>query len=163
MNLYLESIFIGFYCALISLCVIPFFKHKNGIILIVFFIIGFFKHYIAYYLGIHNYYCNYGAQCMKLHLSSTTPPEQIQSSAPRMVSRPEFLLWDSFYEGCFFLSIGWLITYLYGLHPLTHQPHLLYTTMMFFVWGFFIHLFSEWSGTHAFFCRERCKETSANL
>ena len=53
MNLIIEALFIGLYTSILSLLPL----HKINIYIYL-FIIGFLKHFIGYYIGIHNYYCN---------------------------------------------------------------------------------------------------------
>lgn len=53
--LFIESIFIGIYCYIIY-NIIDIFIIKN--IYYKIFIIGFIKHFLGYYLKLHDYYCN---------------------------------------------------------------------------------------------------------
>ncbi len=55
-----ECFFIGFYVIFIYFLLwMLLFSHMNMSIILQLFLIGFFKHYISYYNGIHNYYCNH--------------------------------------------------------------------------------------------------------
>jgi len=55
-----ESFFIGYYVILIYFILwLLLFSHININILFQLFIIGFFKHFISYYIGLHNYFCNH--------------------------------------------------------------------------------------------------------
>jgi hypothetical protein len=51
--LIIESLFVGFYTAIIILLYSFIIKDIN----LLFFVTGFTKHYLGYYLGAHDYYC----------------------------------------------------------------------------------------------------------
>ena len=50
MNLIIEALFIGLYTSLFSIFPIGYHLYL--------FFVGFFKHYLGYYLGFHDFYCN---------------------------------------------------------------------------------------------------------
>ena len=52
MNLIIEALFIGLYTSLFSIFPIGYHLY------LYLFFVGFFKHYLGYYLGLHDYYCN---------------------------------------------------------------------------------------------------------
>jgi hypothetical protein len=51
--LLLESFFVGIYSVFILIILSLFIENK----FILFFVLGFIKHYMGYYTGIHDYYC----------------------------------------------------------------------------------------------------------
>ena len=56
-----EAILVGIYSILIYLILIPF-EFTNNVL---FYMIGFLKHFLAYNIGIETYYCNNGNACIK--------------------------------------------------------------------------------------------------
>ena len=62
-----ESILVGIYSVIIYLFIQYFISSFTLSLLIV----GFLKHYLGYYIGIHNLYCNYGDSSLKLHNNNT--------------------------------------------------------------------------------------------
>ena len=130
--IYKESLFVGIYTIFIYLLVQIFFKHNIYLLL---FIVGFCKHYLGYFLGLHHYYCKYGYACMKN--KHTTNKSFVIS-----------LFLESILEGFYFILVG-SILYMFFLEKEKH--HLLFFGLL----GFFIHIFSEIIGIHQIFC-ERC-------
>ena len=71
MHYLIEAILIGIYTSIIYMLVKPFIENT----LLLFFIIGFFKHFFAYFIGLHTYYCNNGYACGSdgtIRVSNTT-------------------------------------------------------------------------------------------
>jgi hypothetical protein len=54
-KLIIEAIIIGIYTLLIYFCLNSYINNPY----LLFFLIGFFKHFLGYYLGIQSFYCNY--------------------------------------------------------------------------------------------------------
>lgn len=80
MNLIIECLLIGLYTSLFS--ILLFFKININIQL---FIIGFLKHYLGYYIGIHDYYCSNKGKTKALKTK---------------------IVQDSIYEGICFILLG---------------------------------------------------------
>ena len=87
MNLIIEALFVGFYTSLFG--IIPII----GNIYIYLFIIGFLKHLLGYYIGLHNYYCN-------------NDKNNING----------YIIKDSILEGICFIIIGNIIIKLFNLN-----------------------------------------------
>lgn len=89
MNLIIEAVFIGLYTSLFS--ILPVGNH----IYIYLFIIGFFKHYLGYYLGLHNFYCNNNKN-----------------------NKNNYIINDSILEGISFIFLGNLIFKLFNYNKI---------------------------------------------
>ena len=129
MHYLLESILVGFYSSIIYMLVKPFVKDT----LLLFFIIGFFKHFFAYFISLHEYYCNNGYACGSdgiIRLSNTTFLQ---------------LFIESILEGILFMIASKILC--------SDTNELL----VVFLTGIFLHLFFEMIGLHKIFCKERCK------
>jgi hypothetical protein len=133
MHYLLESLFVGIYTSIIYLLIHTIFHIKN--IKILFFTVGFFKHFLGYYLHLHNYYCNYGDACLSVKSSNN-------ESNPVYENSFEYLFYDSVLEGGIFLLISIFMNES--------------TTFKFFMTGFFLHLLFELLGVHKHFCKEKC-------
>jgi len=90
MILFIESIFVGIYCYIIY-NTINIFTIKN--IYYKIFIIGFIKHFLGYYLGLHNYYCSYDC------------------NNSNSIAISNYLITDSIGEGFLFLFLYTLIKF----------------------------------------------------
>lgn len=129
-NVYKEGLFVGIYTIFIYLCVQIFFRHNIYLLL---FLVGFCKHYLGYFLGLHDYYCKYGVACMKNKYR--TKKTFVNS-----------LFLESILEGFYFVLMG-SILYMF----FSEKQNIIF----FGILGFFIHVFSEIIGIHEYFC-ERC-------
>ena len=126
-----ESIFVGIYCSILYF-LFSFLKIKNIYVLL--FIIGFFKHYIAYEIGIQDYYCKHGYACKK-------------KKGILKISQKEIILY-SLIEGLLFLILGMLllnINYLYKNQ-----------IILYFIIGVNLHILCEIFGIHKKFCNNLC-------
>jgi hypothetical protein len=126
-----ESIFVGIYCSILYF-LFSFLKIKNIYILL--FIIGFFKHYIAYEIGIQNYYCEHGYAC--------------KNKKGILIISQEEIIFYSLIEGLLFLILGMLllnINYLYKNQ-----------IILYFIIGVSLHILSEIFGIHKKFCNNLC-------
>jgi len=123
-----ESLFVGLYCLILYII----FKNLNINLNIYYFlfIFGFFKHYLSYYLGIHDYYCNNGYAC---------------KNKSKKIADTKYLISDSILEGILFIIIGYYILYCFANRYLG-----------FFIIGIFLHLFAELFFIHNYFCKYRC-------
>lgn len=117
-----ESIFVGAYCLILYTIIKP----NNAIL---WFALGFIKHFMAYFIQLHNYYCKNGYACVKYN--------QINSIGT-------YITIDSFLEGLLFIGAGYFVN-------MFDNKYL----SMFFI-GCLIHLIAEFIGLHKFFCINRC-------
>lgn len=122
-----ESLFVGLYCLFLYIIFSNFNLNLNKHCFL--FLFGFLKHYLSYYFGIHDYYCNNGYACKKCKQKSDI----------------EYLLFDSIIEGFLFIIVGNYILNCFANKYLG-----------FFVIGVFLHLFAELFYIHEFFCKYRC-------
>jgi hypothetical protein len=127
MHYILESILVGLYCSglynILSRVI------SSSYLLL--FLIGFIKHYIAYYLCIHSIYCKYDEVCKGYHKPVTYLP---------------IVLIDSLLEGAVFVLVGGLFMRIVPfLQPL----------YLFFTLGAMIHIISEHVGIHTYYCDTR--------
>lgn len=126
----IESLFVGFYCLSLYI-LLKQFNINNYYFL---FIFGFLKHYLSYFLGVHDYYCNNGYACNGCG----------KDKLPK-ISNVKYLLLDSVLEGFLFIIVGHYIFKCFENKYLG-----------FFVIGVFLHLFAELFFIHTFFCKHRC-------
>ena len=130
--LFLESIFVGLYSAI--LFNILFYVIKNEYALL--FTLGFLKHYLSYYFGIQTFFCNHGYACKKISHSNNT-----------YIATNNNLFIESLLEALWFLTIGSIVFSSIG----KVKPFI----VMFFI-GFFTHLLCEKIKIHKYFCRHNC-------
>ncbi len=122
-----ESLFVGLYSCILYL-LIPINDVNLGM-----FIVGFLKHYLGNWLGIHDYYCNNGYSCNN------------QSPSSYVVTQPTLIL-ESVAEGGLFLLLGIILMEI--------QENMIVT---YFLIGVLLHLSFEFSGVHRKICSYRCK------
>ena len=77
-----ESLFVGLYCLFLYAILRNLNLNKYCFL----FIFGFLKHYLSYYFGIHDYYCN--------------------CDNSKKISDTKYLLFDSILEGFLFIVVG---------------------------------------------------------
>jgi hypothetical protein len=130
-----ESLFVGLYCLFLYIILKNINLNLNKYCFL--FLFGFLKHYLSYYFGIHDYYCNNGYACKKYIYNSNNNSKKI--------SDKKYLLFDSILEGFLFVIVG-----SYILNCFTNKY------LAFFVIGVFLHLFAELFYIHKFFCKYRC-------
>ena len=128
MHYFIESILVGLYCAFLYSVLSPYI-----ILPILLFVIGFVKHYVAYYMLLHDYYCKYGDACIQLHRDT------------RKIDPP--IIVESLLEGCVFVIVGLLLCFMPKINGME----------MLFLVGFLLHIGAEWSGIHTYFCRDLCE------
>jgi hypothetical protein len=137
-----ESIFVGFYTLIIgiflSFLILP--TKKNISFVLFFFLLGFLKHGLGFLLGLQTWYCNEGEKCKKIHDKHDHTNHNV-----RKAKQPSLL--ENFGEGILFIVFGWILTKIFTIN------HLYLTT---FLVGFLLHIISEFSGFHDFFCTHRC-------
>jgi hypothetical protein len=122
-----ESIFVGVYSCILYL-LIPINDTRLAL-----FVVGFLKHYLGNWLGIHDYYCNNGYAC--------------KSQGPSKYAVTQLaLMLESATEGGLFL--------LFGIVLMQIQKNMIVT---YFLIGMLLHLLFEFSGAHQKICAYRCK------
>jgi len=130
MKIIFETLFVGLYCLFLYTILSNIITLNIYIFL---FILGFLKHYLSYYIGIHDYYCNNGYAC--------------NISNSKKISDTKYLVFDSILEGLLFIIVGnYILNYFKNKY------------LGFFVIGVFLHLFAELFYIHNFFCKYRCIE-----
>ncbi len=125
MILFIEAIFIGIFSLLLS---IPFlFLFKDYFIIQLGFV-GFIKHFLSYFIGIQDYYCN-------LYLKSNNY-KSISSN----------IIFECLFEAIIYIYFGLLLS------------KIIYNKfILFFFLGFIIHIFADYFGIHSLFLLYNCK------
>ena len=129
-----ESIYIGIYTTILYIC-LTYFITNIPLLLVA---LGFIKHLLGYILGLHNYYCNHGYQCKKIHTTNKL----------RYVSSYNNLFIESLLEGIYFLIFG------YWLFMIIKNVYLKIIFVFFF--GTITHIVSELLEIHKYFCKTNC-------
>ena len=127
--LFLEALFIGYY--VITLYIIFNFFNLNLNFYIELFIIGFIKHFLGYYLGLHEYYCNSGCK------------NKGDTDIYIVINNDLFI--QSIIEGLLFVLLGYIIN--------NFNDNKYYT---YFILGFLLHLMGDLLGFHKNFCNNYC-------
>jgi hypothetical protein len=140
----LEALMVGIY-TLTLYAILHFFIQNKYLLL---YTLGFLKHFLSYYLGIHDFYCNNGYACKKIldrhdnsHIKTTYYTTQYKA-------QNKFLIIESLLEGVWFLIAGTIVTYLVNKNK--------WFTMIFAL-GFVTHLISEIFYIHGYFCNYNCR------
>jgi hypothetical protein len=120
MNYIFESIFVGLYTCIIYF-IVRIFANKN----ILLFVTGFMKHFVGYYIGLHEEYCNYK--------KNSTRRLKIKKNIIQISM-------ESFFEGIVFFSIG-----------LFFKKNYSYLLLFSIACG--LHIFAELIGIHKYFCK----------
>jgi hypothetical protein len=128
MNYIIEALLVGTYSALLYMLFSPFINN----IFILLLVIGFLKHYLSYYIGLHTFYCRYGEACKKYNTYK--------------LKENTFLLYESIVEALLYLLVGTVLYY-----TITNK-----SIYIFFLIGFILHILFEKLELHSKFCRERC-------
>lgn len=129
MNIIAESIIAGIYCEFIYLSFYVLRKINFNLLL---FILGFTKHFYAYFIKLHYLYCVYGDTCKKYN--------NVDINYNKL-----YLLRDSIFEGFLFIIFGNILNLI-----------ILNKYILFFILGVILHLLSEVLGYHKFFCKNIC-------
>lgn len=103
------------------------------------FVLGFLKHFMGYYLGLHTYYCKNPDSTG--YLQNKTTSIQCIDSIP-FTSK---LFMASIFEGLLFIGMGWLF---FDVLRASNHPAL----SIFFI-GVLLHIFSDIVGGHRYFCQ----------
>jgi len=130
MNVVIEAFLVGIYSCLLYLFISPWI-YSYPLLL---FCVGFTKHILGYFLGIHTAYCKYGNAC-----------KNTSSTKYVAVTKNEILIKESVIEGILYVFAGVILQFIC-------RPK----WVLFILIGFLFHIFFEWVGIHSIFCKEKC-------
>lgn len=137
MHYIIESILIGIYCVIIYFFINIFFTNTFInlflIFTIIFFLTGFTKHLLSYYLGLHSWYCNNGYSCKNIININTK------------LNKNKYIFIESIGEGILFLLVAMVLN-----NIITNKY------LIIFLIGFILHITFELIGIHKYFCLFRC-------
>ena len=140
MNVFNEATVVATYCACIALAITNV-LHANQNIYAVYFLIGYIKHILGYFI-FYDAYCNIGHACA---CSRKAHALKNKSTYSAYIPFNELIL-QSILEGCLFMCGGWLGS-LIGIKN---------TVIVSAVCGFALHLKFELLGIHMYFCSKYC-------
>ena len=154
-NYVIESIAVGLYSLFIfyilSKTTTINSKTKATIML---FTTGFLKHLLGNLLQIHDYYCNNGTACLQLREKQTKYITQ---------NKTAMLIIECIIEGIIFVILYNMILYILNQQlakqgqQSTHGTKQRNNMTIVFLIGFIMHVLSEKTGVHTYFCKTRCK------
>ena len=131
---------------------------------ILLFTTGFVKHLLGNILQIHDYYCNNGAACFFLQLSENQPIPHIKYISQNTTA---MLIIECIIEGIIFVILYNMILYIFNqqlakqgdqsTHGTKQRNNM---TIIVFLIGFILHVLSEKTGIHTYFCKTRCKPSN---
>jgi hypothetical protein len=134
-----EAVLVGIYSVIIYLFIsyiIP--SYTLSLV-----IVGFIKHYLGYYLGIHTIYCNYGEKCLQIHKNNTN-----------YISNNNIIYVYSLLDGLLYILIGTILSTLFFW---IRNYKIKYIIILFLI-GFIVHILSEKYFIHNIFCSINCKK-----
>ena len=136
-------------------------KTKATILL---FTTGFLKHLLGNILQIHDYYCNHGSACSFLQLrenQTESPIKYISQNTTAM------LILECIIEGIIFVILYNMILYIFNQQlakqsqqSANKQSQTRNNMTIVFLIGFIMHVLSEKTGIHTYFCKTRCKPSN---
>ena len=132
MNYIIEAIAIGIYTCLIYLIFSSFTKNFYVLLLVV----GFFKHLLGHFLGLHTLYCNNGNACVN-----------VLNQSQKHISNGYNLFLLSVGESMMFLILGILFRPFF-------PDNIVY---LYFAIGTVLHIIAENLLIHKVFCKHNCK------
>jgi hypothetical protein len=137
MNYIIEAIFVGVYTCLIYLIFSSFIKNFYITLLVV----GFLKHLLGHFLGIHTLYCNNGEACIK-----------VLNQNDKYISKGYNLIILSVDESILFLILGLIFKPFFPINKL----------YLYFAIGAVLHILSENFLIHNIFCKHNCDKKQTN-
>lgn len=140
-NPYTEAIFVGIYTLIIYFLLSFFIKNPS----LLFFFVGFTKHFSGDFIQLHTFYCNYGYAC-RYYFGKDNILHYFSDK------KEVVILIESILEGFVFLFLGLL---LFSFLCFERKWY------WFFLFGYFLHIFFEKIGIHQLFCKYRCSASSA--
>jgi len=160
-NYVIESIAVGLYSLFIfyilSQTTTINSKTKATILL---FTTGFLKHLLGNILQIHDYYCNNGSACSFLQLRENQTESHIKYISQNTTAT---LILECIIEGIIFVILYNMILYIFNQQlakqgqQSTHGTKQRNNMTIVFLIGFIMHVLSEKTGIHTYFCKTRCK------
>jgi hypothetical protein len=126
-----EAIFVGAFCWMLYVILSLIMSEQCYLF---WFILGFAKHFLGHYAGIHSYYCRYGNACNVCTKNSCE------------LTNVSYLLPESVLEGLGFIIVG------YGFVSWFKNKYVAVC-----VAGVLIHLLAELLTVHHYFCNTRCR------
>jgi len=140
-----ESIIVGIYTTIIAVFLFYFIQivNKSSKLLLsiwFFFLLGFLKHFLGYFLNLQTEYCNQGHQCKIIHQN-----QYLNLNLDLKAIPPSIL--ENIGEGIVFVLMGLLFTNLFKIK----NPFLIA-----FLIGFSLHIVSDIVGLHTYFCKYYC-------
>uniref|UniRef100_A0A6C0KPM4 Uncharacterized protein n=1 Tax=viral metagenome TaxID=1070528 RepID=A0A6C0KPM4_9ZZZZ len=141
MNYIIEALFVGIYTSLVYIFFTYFLIIDNFYIGLL--VVGFVKHFLGDFLGLHTFYCNNGEACVK-----------VLNPSKKYISISKNLIIISVGESIMFLILG---TIFRPFFP--HKYIFLYFTI-----GAILHILAEKFKIHTFFCKNNCyNEVKKNI
>ena len=140
MNAFNEATVVAAYCACIALTISNV-LNANQNIYVVYFLIGYIKHMLGFFI-FYDAYCNVGHACACSRKEHTIKNKRIYNA---YIPFNELML-QSILEGGLFMCGGWLGA-LFGTKN---------TAIVSAVCGFALHLKFELFGIHTYFCNKYC-------
>jgi hypothetical protein len=155
-----ESIFVALYSVFIYYLFI-YFKllthniNNNKNIVYILFIVGFFKHFIGFYSGLHTYYCNNGYACLSVNKNINNDNIYISKYTNLFM-----LILESITEGYLFCLFGFFLLFIIEtIFIIFHKKKRFSINIMYFIIfliGLLLYLIFEISGLHHLFCIKKC-------
>jgi len=137
MNYIIEALAVGIYTCLVYLFFSSFIKNFYVMLLVV----GFFKHFLGHFLGLHTLYCNNGEACKK-----------VLNQNYKYISNNHNLFIISLGEALMFLIFG-----------ITFRPFFpINKIYLYFAIGTVLHILSENFFIHSIFCKHTCDKNQIN-
>ena len=157
MSLLLEAFLVGLYTTFIGYCVQLFMDINTSTITGAYFylcVVGFFKHFMGYFLHIHDYYCNV---CNKANRITKNNVLLTNVYAYAYVSNSSLLelIFESCLEGTLFILLGMFAISAIGVSILNKNNNKNKWIFLFLI-GFSLHYISDFVGIHDLFCKYRC-------
>jgi len=143
MNVIFESFLVGIFSTTIASFLYLLQCKKN--VYLFFFLTGFLKHILGYYLGFQNFYCNQGNAC-DFSDKKTDADKNIVYKAKYMDSFS--IVFESGMEGWVFISLGMMFSKVWKKREII---------VCFFI-GFTLHMLAELFGIHKSYCKSRCEK-----
>jgi len=134
-----EAVLVGIYSVIIYLFIsyiIP--SYTLSLV-----IVGFIKHYLGYYFGIHTIYCKYGEKCLQIHENNSN-----------YISNNNFIYVYSLLDGLLYILIGTILSTLF----FWIRNYKIKYIIILFLLGFIVHILSEKYFIHNIFCSTNCKK-----
>ena len=167
MHYLLEAIFVAFYSLIIFNLVYFFFIYLFQFSFMgepfLFFITGFCKHFFAYFLGIHQYYCRHGWACIS-HKPISSNKYLDYNSAFAFKNQKwkdwiHLIAW-SIGEGIIFIMAYYIFFLAIKGEKKYKYNSIVGLSIFIFFMGFILHILAEWIGLHSYFCHNQCNYSS---